>query len=362
MYRSGLVPRRMAMIGLVGGPLLIVSFVFQLFGVYENGSGPSFLMALPEIVWEASLGIYAAWKGFRTSHHARLEIADVVGCVVHQLHGADPPLIGLFEALELSLEEVKAFDVHDNGRLPALVRGQRIGYREDPAYAMMGHELVDPRQPIKVHVPQEARRGGAQHGQHVLRVTTQDGTVRHIGETEHGYATCAHTTPEVGTGTSRVRCEALRTSVGMHVNRDMVAEHLLGGRKRLLGMGHVSPRGGARGRVHRSERAEDRTPPPRASREGMVTAVHENLLLPPGINSRRRNTAIILHMGESIGASARPGNRGSIIWRAHGTGLLRSGQRRSGSAGRTSSDAQGCVPEVPALQCLYPPVWPARAT
>jgi hypothetical protein len=67
MYRSGLVPRRMAMLGLIGGPLLIVSFVFTLFGVYENGSGPSFLMALPEIAWEASLGIYAAWKGFRPS-------------------------------------------------------------------------------------------------------------------------------------------------------------------------------------------------------------------------------------------------------------------------------------------------------
>jgi hypothetical protein len=67
MYRSGLVPRRMALLGLIGGPLLIVSFGFQLFGVYENGSGPSFLLALPEIVWEASLGIYAAWKGFRPS-------------------------------------------------------------------------------------------------------------------------------------------------------------------------------------------------------------------------------------------------------------------------------------------------------
>lgn len=65
MYRSGLVPRRMAMLGLIGGPLLIISFALQLFGVFENGSGPSFLLALPEIVWEASLGIYTAWKGFR---------------------------------------------------------------------------------------------------------------------------------------------------------------------------------------------------------------------------------------------------------------------------------------------------------
>ncbi|MDQ4027682.1 MAG: DUF4386 domain-containing protein [Actinomycetota bacterium] len=67
MYRSGLVPRRMAMLGLIGGPLLILSFVLILFGVYENASGPAALLALPEIAWEASLGIYAAWKGFRRS-------------------------------------------------------------------------------------------------------------------------------------------------------------------------------------------------------------------------------------------------------------------------------------------------------
>ena len=67
MYRSGLVPRRMAMLGLIGGPMLILSFVLILFGVYENASGPAALLALPEIAWEASLGIYAAWKGFRPS-------------------------------------------------------------------------------------------------------------------------------------------------------------------------------------------------------------------------------------------------------------------------------------------------------
>ena len=67
MYKSGLVPRRMAMLGLVGGPMLIASFVMILFGVYENGPGIAGLMALPEIAWEASLGIYAAWKGFRPS-------------------------------------------------------------------------------------------------------------------------------------------------------------------------------------------------------------------------------------------------------------------------------------------------------
>ncbi len=67
MYRSGLVPRGMAILGLVGGPMLILSFVLILFGVFENGSGPSSLLALPEIVWESSLAIYCAWKGFRPS-------------------------------------------------------------------------------------------------------------------------------------------------------------------------------------------------------------------------------------------------------------------------------------------------------
>ena len=65
MYRSELVPRRMAMIGLIGGPLLILSHVLILCGAFKNGEGPSGLMTFPEAAWELSLGIYCAWKGFR---------------------------------------------------------------------------------------------------------------------------------------------------------------------------------------------------------------------------------------------------------------------------------------------------------
>jgi hypothetical protein len=76
MYRSALVPPRMALLGLIGGPLLILSFVLTLFDVYDNGSTFSGLLALPEIAWELSLGIYAAWKGFRTdSPIAQAEMA-----------------------------------------------------------------------------------------------------------------------------------------------------------------------------------------------------------------------------------------------------------------------------------------------
>ena len=67
MYSSGLVPRRLAMIGLIGGPCLIVAFVLVLFGVIETGSPGQALLSFPEMVWEGALPIYCLWKGFRSS-------------------------------------------------------------------------------------------------------------------------------------------------------------------------------------------------------------------------------------------------------------------------------------------------------
>jgi hypothetical protein len=67
MYRSGLVPRGMAMLGLVGGPLIIASFVAVLFGVYQQVSLPSAIATIPEFLWELSLGIYLVVKGFQPS-------------------------------------------------------------------------------------------------------------------------------------------------------------------------------------------------------------------------------------------------------------------------------------------------------
>lgn len=67
MYRSGLVPRGMAMLGLVGGTLAFASATAVLFDLYEQTSGASFLVTLPEILWEASLGIWLIVKGFKPS-------------------------------------------------------------------------------------------------------------------------------------------------------------------------------------------------------------------------------------------------------------------------------------------------------
>ena len=67
MYRSGLVPRGMAMLGLIGGPLVIASGTAVLFNVIEPGSAPQFIATIPEIFWELSLGIYLMVKGFKPS-------------------------------------------------------------------------------------------------------------------------------------------------------------------------------------------------------------------------------------------------------------------------------------------------------
>jgi hypothetical protein len=67
MYRSGLVPRQMAIVGLIGGSLLTVAFVCVLFDVFEAGSAPQAIATAPEFVWELFLGIYLTFKGFKPS-------------------------------------------------------------------------------------------------------------------------------------------------------------------------------------------------------------------------------------------------------------------------------------------------------
>lgn len=67
MYRSELVPRRMAMLGLIGGPMLLVSCTAVLFGAFKQTSGVAGLLTVPEFLWELSLGIYLIAKGFKTS-------------------------------------------------------------------------------------------------------------------------------------------------------------------------------------------------------------------------------------------------------------------------------------------------------
>jgi hypothetical protein len=73
MYTSALVPRGMAVLGLVGGPLIIASGVGVLLGVIEEGGVVQGLATIPEFFWELLLGVWPIVRGFNPSAIARLE-------------------------------------------------------------------------------------------------------------------------------------------------------------------------------------------------------------------------------------------------------------------------------------------------
>jgi hypothetical protein len=64
MWKSGLVPRRLALVGLIAGPLILVRATLILFDVVDPGDATD-VLAVPEIIWEAGLGFYPLIKGFR---------------------------------------------------------------------------------------------------------------------------------------------------------------------------------------------------------------------------------------------------------------------------------------------------------
>jgi hypothetical protein len=65
MYSSRLVPRGLAMLGLIGGPLIILSGIGVLFDWWDAGGTVQAVATIPEFLWELSLGIYATVWGFR---------------------------------------------------------------------------------------------------------------------------------------------------------------------------------------------------------------------------------------------------------------------------------------------------------
>lgn len=67
MYRSGLVPRIIPLIGLIGAPLIIISAVALMFGVWTQASVWHGIAAVPIFTWELSLGVYLVVKGFKPS-------------------------------------------------------------------------------------------------------------------------------------------------------------------------------------------------------------------------------------------------------------------------------------------------------
>lgn len=65
MYTTRLVPRAIAVLGLVGGSLICASSGAVLFGLYEQLSTIGLVIALPVFAWEVSLAVWLIVKGFR---------------------------------------------------------------------------------------------------------------------------------------------------------------------------------------------------------------------------------------------------------------------------------------------------------
>jgi hypothetical protein len=66
MYRTQLVPRAWTWLGLIGGPLIILSGTIVMFrGGHPSGSLQG-LATIPEAAWELFLGIYCTIWGFRS--------------------------------------------------------------------------------------------------------------------------------------------------------------------------------------------------------------------------------------------------------------------------------------------------------
>jgi len=65
MYRTALVPRPWTWLGLVGGPLIIISGTAVMFGGGHPSGAVQGLATIPEALWELFLGIYCTIWGFK---------------------------------------------------------------------------------------------------------------------------------------------------------------------------------------------------------------------------------------------------------------------------------------------------------
>ena len=67
MYRSELVPRGMTWLGLIGGPLVMITGVLVMYNAIARGGAIQSIATLPEALWELSLSIYCIVKGFKVT-------------------------------------------------------------------------------------------------------------------------------------------------------------------------------------------------------------------------------------------------------------------------------------------------------
>lgn len=72
LRQTGLVPRWIPTLGLIGVPVLLTSTLVTYFGGWEQVSAPAMLLVLPIATWELSVGIHMTVKGFRSPQISEL--------------------------------------------------------------------------------------------------------------------------------------------------------------------------------------------------------------------------------------------------------------------------------------------------
>jgi hypothetical protein len=76
LYKSRLVPRGLAVIGIVGGPVLVVGYLAVMLGATDQHGALAGLSALLVAVFEFSLGVWLIIKGFDPEAVAALETTN----------------------------------------------------------------------------------------------------------------------------------------------------------------------------------------------------------------------------------------------------------------------------------------------
>ena len=89
MYRSALLPRGMAVLGLIAGTVLLARFVGVLFGVFEPLGVLGGIMVVPEFIWELAIAIWLIVRGFNPSALASLSTSSDDGV----LTGVEQPAV-----------------------------------------------------------------------------------------------------------------------------------------------------------------------------------------------------------------------------------------------------------------------------
>jgi uncharacterized protein DUF4386 len=87
MYRTHLVPRAWTWLGLVGGPLIIISGTIVMFGGNPATSTLKGPASIPEALWELFLGVYCTIWGFRRE-------APILSGGSAPIHPGSAPILG----------------------------------------------------------------------------------------------------------------------------------------------------------------------------------------------------------------------------------------------------------------------------